>query len=39
MIVNRVAMRGDSKLNIEFEPSATSVPVVLKPERAARLVE
>lgn len=39
MVVNRVAMRGESKLNIDFEPGNTSVPVVIQPEREARLVE
>ena len=39
MIVNRIAMVESSKMNIAFEPGQTFVPVIIQPEREARLVE
>lgn len=39
MVVNRLVLRETSVLDIEFDPSKTDLPVLIKPERSARLVE
>ena len=39
IVVNRVALVDGSKLNIDFKPSQTTVPVIIEPERTARLVQ
>lgn len=39
MITKRLAMVDESKLKIDFQPGLTDVPVVIKPERTARLIE
>lgn len=39
MVVNRLVLRETSVLDIEFDPTKTDLPVLIKPERSARLVE
>ena len=38
IVANRVIMKEEGKLNIEFDPTQTEVPVGIKPARTARLV-
>ncbi|MEO1643336.1 MAG: hypothetical protein AAFR74_08370, partial [Pseudomonadota bacterium] len=39
MVVNRLVLRETSVLDILFDPSKTDLPVLIQPERSARLVE
>lgn len=39
IVANRIAMRDIGKLKIDFKPGKTDVPMVIQPERHARLVE
>lgn len=39
MVVNRLVLRETSVLDIEFDPAKTDLPVLIKPERSARLVQ
>jgi hypothetical protein len=39
IVANRIALRDNGELRIDFEPGATDVPVAIKPARIARLIE
>ena len=39
MVVNTLSMSGDATLDIDFNAEQTNLPIIIKPERYARLVE
>ncbi len=39
LVANRLIMDGSAALKVDFDESATSLPIVIQPERYARLVE
>ena len=39
LVANTLSMEGDSSLFIDFDESETDLPIVIEPERYARLVE
>jgi len=39
MVVDRINLYGNVELNIDFDPTKTELPIVIQPERTARLIE
>ena len=39
MVVDRINLYGNVELNIDFDPTKTELPIVIQPEKTARLIE